>query len=186
VTTLARAIVFGAASLILAYVSRASLRSPASHGFSRFLAWETILALFVLNVTVWFRDWLSWHQILSWILLTFSLVPLVMGVKSLRSYGKPDRTKRTETHLLDFERTTGLVTQGIFRHIRHPLYSSLLLLAWGVFFKTPSVPGGVLALLSTVFLVITARRDEAECLEVFGQEYDAYMRRTRMFIPRVF
>ena len=88
--------------------------------------------------------------------------------------------------LLGFEKTTTLVTTGIFRYIRHPLYSSLLLLTWGIFFKSPSAIGIFLASASTLFLVATARADEAECIQFFGAPYREYMRRTKMFIPYLF
>ena len=39
-------IVFSFLTLLLIYISRASLHSPRSHGFYRFFAWEFILALF--------------------------------------------------------------------------------------------------------------------------------------------
>jgi protein-S-isoprenylcysteine O-methyltransferase Ste14 len=55
-----------------------------------------------------------------------------------------------------------------------------------VFLKEPSLLGGFLAVLATGLLLITARRDEAECLQTFGAAYAEYMRRTRMFIPLIF
>ncbi len=179
-------IVFVAASCALIYISRQSLTRPDSHGFHRFFAWELILALFLLNVDAWFRDWLSWHQVIAWTLLFVSLVPLLFGVRALRERGKPDQTQRTEPGLMGFERTTKLVTDGIYRYIRHPLYSSLFLLNWGIFFKLPSWLGLVLALSASVFLIATARTDEAECIACFGTEYTEYMQRTRMFIPYIF
>jgi len=84
---------------------------------------------------------------------------------------------------LAFEKTSQLVTSGIYAYIRHPLYCSLLLLTWGIFFKHPSPAGAALGLASALFLVLTARADEAECTAFFGAEYQAYMRRTRRFIP---
>jgi protein-S-isoprenylcysteine O-methyltransferase Ste14 len=91
-----------------------------------------------------------------------------------------------DPNLLAFEKTTQLVTSGIYAYIRHPLYSSLLLLAWGIFFKLPSLPGGLLALAATIFLVLTARADEAECIQFFGSVYQGYMHKTRRFIPFLF
>ena len=70
--------------------------------------------------------------------------------------------------------------------IRHPLYSSLLILAWGVFFKDPSWLGGLLALAATLALIATAKADEAECTRFFGFAYQDYMRQTRMFVPFLF
>ena len=58
-------IAFVGLSGVLAYLSRASLRVPGSHGFYRFFAWECILALFLLNVKVWFQKPFSWYQLLS-------------------------------------------------------------------------------------------------------------------------
>jgi protein-S-isoprenylcysteine O-methyltransferase Ste14 len=170
-------------SVILVYISRASLRVPRSHGFYRFFAWEAILALFLLNVDFWFRNPFVWYQIIAWMLLFGCIVPLVFGVQALRGRGKPISNREGDPSLLAFEKTTALVTTGIYRYIRHPLYSSLLLLVWGIFFKLPSLFGGILVILATVFLVLTAKADEAECTKFFGPAYQDYMKKTRMFIP---
>jgi len=174
---------FAAFSVPIAWVSRASLRVPGSHGFYRFFAWELILALVLLNIGVWFRDPFAWHQVISWVLLFVCFVPLAFGVRSLVTRGKPVERREGDDSLLAFEKTSALVTTGIYRHIRHPLYSSLLILAWGVFFKDPSWFGGLLVLLATLALLATAKADEAECIRFFGPAYRDYMQRTRMFVP---
>ncbi len=176
-------IIFILCSVGLMLLSRKSLRLPRTHGFFRFFAWEAILALFLLNVEKWFLQPLAWHQVLSWALLVLSLIPLVWGIVLLRRRGKPEELREAEPGLLAFEKTTRLVTSGIYRYIRHPLYSSLLLLAWGIFFKSPSWVGGLLAAATTGFLVLTTRADEAECVRFFGHEYVDYMKNTRRFIP---
>lgn len=133
--------------------------------------------MFVLNLQTWFENPFSWYQILSWILLLVSLIPLIYGVILLRTIGKPTD---------QLEATSYLVTKGIYRFIRHPLYASLLFLAWGIFFKSPSILDGCLAVVTTAFLYATARSDEAECKIKFGEEYTAYMTKTCMFIPFIF
>ena len=180
-----KAVTFIVATLGLAYVSRASLLVPRSHGFYRFFAWEAILVLILLNIDAWFRDPLSWHQLISWGFLSVSLFLVLHGVQLLRQIGKPD-SRRDDASLVGFERTTTLVTRGAYRYIRHPLYSSLLFLAWGVFFKLPSWTGGLLAMLSTLLLVATARVEEAEDIRFFGPSYEVYRRQTKMFLPFVF
>jgi protein-S-isoprenylcysteine O-methyltransferase Ste14 len=179
-------IVFAIATGILIYISRASLRQPNSHGFYRFFTWESILVLFLLNMDQWYIDPFSWQQLISWTLLFASLAPLFLGVRSLRRRGEPTDERPGDPSLLAFEKTTALVTSGIFAYIRHPLYSSLLLLAWGIFFKAPSLPGGALVLVATTFLIATARADEQECILFFGNEYQAYMQKTKRFIPFLF
>jgi len=62
----------------------------------------------------------------------------------------------------------------------------LLVLAWGVFFKHPSLIGSALALAATAFLVATARIEETENMNKFGDDYAVYMKTTKMFIPFVF
>ena len=170
----------------LVYISRASLRAPRSHGFYRFFAWEFILALWLLNIDVWFQTPFSWHQLISWFLLLACIVPLVFGIHSLVSQGKPGVHRETEPQLLAFEKTSSLVTSGIYHYIRHPLYSSLLFLTWGIFFKALTWPGMLLASVATLFLVATARADEVECIHFFGLPYQAYMERSKRFVPFLF
>ena len=156
----------------------------AVHGFYRFFAWESILVLFVANVEFWFRDPLSLPQLASWILLIASAYLVVAGVVLLRRHGSPDN-RRQDVTLVGFEKTTRLVEQGVYRYIRHPLYSSLLLLAWGIFLKHPAWLSACLVVVATAFLVATARADEAESRRFFGPAYETYKKRTKMFIPFV-
>jgi protein-S-isoprenylcysteine O-methyltransferase Ste14 len=172
-------------TLGIAFLSRASLVKPRSHGFYRFFAWEAILALALLNIDVWFRNPLSWHQLISWPLLVISGVLVIVGVRLLKRIGQPD-AQRDDVPMVAFEKTTTLVTVGAYRYIRHPLYSSLLFLAWGTFFKAPSWWGGLLVMAATLFLVTTARVEEAENVRFFGEEYNDYMKQTKMFIPFLF
>jgi protein-S-isoprenylcysteine O-methyltransferase Ste14 len=178
-------ITFAVVSLLIAAVSRNSLLHLRSHGFYRFFAWETILALYLLNAKFWFYKPFAWNQILAWLLLLLSLIPLGFGVHSLRTNGKPAKERKGDLSLLAFEKTTSLVTSGIYRYIRHPLYSSLFLLTWGIFFKFPSLLPGILSVISTLFLLLTAKADEAECVHFFGAAYADYMKHTKMFLPYV-
>jgi protein-S-isoprenylcysteine O-methyltransferase Ste14 len=178
-----RAICFAAGSAGIVYLSRASLLRPRSHSFYRFFAWELILGLFLLNVETWFVDPFAPHQLVAWPLLVISLIPLVLGVHALRAHGRLADRRESAPELLAFEKTTALVTTGIYRYVRHPLYSSLLFLAWGIFFKSPGWAGAILALAATACLFATAFADEAECLRFFGPRYLEYMRSTKRFVP---
>jgi protein-S-isoprenylcysteine O-methyltransferase Ste14 len=151
-----------------------------------FFAWEFILALFLLNVDVWFDDSFAWYQLIAWCLLFVCLIPLFFGVRSLRSQGKPVVSRESEPQLLAFEKTSTLVTTGIYRYIRHPLYSSLLFLTWGIFFKSINWLSVGLAIAATLFLFATAFADEAECVRFFGASYQEYMKRSKRFVPFIF
>ncbi|MFQ6008112.1 MAG: methyltransferase family protein [Candidatus Zixiibacteriota bacterium] len=87
---------------------------------------------------------------------------------------------------MGIEKTAQLVTVGVYRYIRHPIYSSLLFLAWGVFIKYVSWETACLTAIATFFLIMTAKREEAENICYFGEAYRDYMRQTKMFIPFFF
>jgi protein-S-isoprenylcysteine O-methyltransferase Ste14 len=179
-------IIFILGSAILVFISRGSLRSARSHGFPRLLAWECMLALFLFNVDFWFVQPFAWNQIIAWALLFLSLIPLGYGVHFLRTRGRPAQQREGDPALLAFEKTTQLVTTGIYHYIRHPLYCSLLLLTWGMYFKHPEITAFTLSATASIFLFFTAKADEEECLQFFRDEYEEYIRRSKMFIPYIF
>ncbi len=185
-----RATLFVVASAILVYLSRKPLLAPGFHGFYRFFAWEAIVGLVVLNLPVWFRHPLSPTQLASWVLLVGSIYPVVAALRLLRAVGHARVTvpvaagTRGDPANYAFENTSQLVRVGIYRFIRHPMYASLLYLAWGVYLKRPaSIAGIALLAAASIFLWLTALADEEECARVFGSEYTAYMAGTRRFIP---
>jgi len=173
---------FAAGTVGLGLLSRKPLGQPGSHGFYRFFAWEAILGLVVLNRRVWGIDLTSPHQMSAAVLLLSSVLLALAGLLTLRYLGQPD-TRRDNGSFYEFEKTTRLVTGGIFAYIRHPMYASLLALAWGAFLQDPSLFGAAIAVVASFFLWLTASTDEKECLAYFGPSYANYMQRTKRFIP---
>ena len=180
-----KVILFVLGTIGLVWVSRSSLRNVQFHGFYRFFAWETILILFLMNMNYWFVDPFGLRQIISWVFLVGSLVLIYQGVQLLRKKGKPDQ-KRNDPALVEIEKTTELVATGVYYYIRHPFYSSLLFLGWGILLKNISWIGILLAVITTILLIITARKEEIENIQYFGEKYQEYMKRTKMFVPFIF
>jgi len=166
--------VFAVASAGIVAISWTSLANPRAHGFYRFFAFESILALVVLNARQWFSHPFAVRQILSWMLLAASAALAAHGFHLLRVVGKPEGR---------VENTTRLVRVGAYRHIRHPLYCALILLGLGALLKGPSLVSGGVALVMVGALIATARAEEAENLAKFGDAYAAYMKDTWMFLP---
>ena len=150
--------------------------SGRTHLF-RASAFVFVLATIGVNVRAWFHAPLSPVHLVSWILLLASLALAVHGFLLLSVIEKPQGR---------IDQTTVLVTVGAYRYVRHPLYASLLLLAWGAFLKQPSLPGTVLAAAATASLIATARAEEVELSQKFGSAYAEYRKSTKMFIPYVF
>jgi protein-S-isoprenylcysteine O-methyltransferase Ste14 len=182
--TLFRLAVFIIVSIALYLVSRASLRSYRSHGFYRFFAWETVVALMLLNLDIRTYQPSSAHHLLAIVCLILSGLLAVHGFQLLRRDGKLD-SRRDDPTLLWVEKTTVLVTAGAYKYIRHPLYCSFLLLTWGSFLFVPSWQGGLLAFLASLNVIVAARVEEQENLLYFGAAYTDYVKQTKMFIPFV-
>jgi protein-S-isoprenylcysteine O-methyltransferase Ste14 len=161
-------------SIGAAIVSRTSLLNPRSHGFYRFFAFECILALTLLNIDIWFYDPFSPFQLVSWLLLLSSLILALHSFYILRKYGNPQS---------GIDQTTVFVRRGIYRSIRHPLYTSLILFSGGILFKDPSIVSGVLILCISLFLFLTAKMEEVLNTTKFGFDYAEYMKSTKMMIP---
>jgi protein-S-isoprenylcysteine O-methyltransferase Ste14 len=145
-----------------------------------------ILGLVFLNLPAWFHEPFSLLQIISWVILAGSLVLVIDGTRRLRQEGVRDDRIREEGHLLGMERTTELIRTGAYRYVRHPMYGSLLLLAWGALLKEPSWTGTALVVAATGFLLATAIAEETENIRYFGEPYRTYMRETKRFIPFLF
>jgi protein-S-isoprenylcysteine O-methyltransferase Ste14 len=77
-----------------------------------------------------------------------------------------------------------LVTEGIYRHVRHPMYVALLLYSVGQALVLPNWVAGP-SYLVTFGLLFALRvgREEELMLEEFGQDYAAYMARTKRLVP---
>jgi protein-S-isoprenylcysteine O-methyltransferase Ste14 len=176
---------FLALSIPVVYFSRRNLLHPKSHGFFRFFGWEGMVWLFVRNHSFWFQQPFALPQIISWILLFVSMYLVVSGGLILLRKGKPSH-EREDKHLFGFEKTIELVTTGVYRFVRHPLYASLIYLSWGIFLKHPTTELLILTLICSVLFYLTALHDEKECIVYFGDEYSNYMKHSKMFIPYIF
>jgi protein-S-isoprenylcysteine O-methyltransferase Ste14 len=172
-----RLAVFIVGSYGIIRLSIPSLKDPRSHGFYRAFAFETLMALFLVNVPAWLHNPFAPSQLASWILLIASAVLAVHGFTILRRRGRPAGP---------VESTTVLVTSGMYRWIRHPLYASLLYLGWGVCLKRVTALSAILAAAATLFMLLTAKAEERENVDKFGADYVEYMKTTKHFIPYVF
>ncbi len=166
----------------LVWLSRRLLRAYRSHGFYRLLSWEVLLVLILLNIDCFFVNPFSNPQIISWILLFLSAVYVAYGTITLAMWGRASNL-RDDPLLIGIEKTTNLVRVGPYKYIRHPIYSSIIFGAWGVFFKNVSWYGLPLAIVVTVLTIETSLSEEAENIQYFGNEYLEYKKQTKMFIP---
>lgn len=79
-----------------------------------------------------------------------------------------------------------LVKTGIYRYIRHPQYTGLMLLGIGMMIEWATLPLLILYPVMTIMYVRLAKREERDMIDEFGEEYRAYMKKTKRFIPFIF
>jgi protein-S-isoprenylcysteine O-methyltransferase Ste14 len=147
-----------------------------SHGPYMFMAAESLLVLFFLNGGLLLENSQTVRLALSWAIMVLSACFALSGFLALRKYG------RAVHH---WEDTTRLVREGIVRYIRHPLYTSLMLLAVGVLLGEISPGACTACLLAVLFLVTASRVEEAESRAKFGSDYDLYAAETKRYLPFV-
>jgi protein-S-isoprenylcysteine O-methyltransferase Ste14 len=78
-----------------------------------------------------------------------------------------------------------LIERGIYRFIRHPIYTGLILAALGGSIYAASPLALLLTLALVVVLDLKARREEIWLREQYAG-YAGYAARTKKFIPRVY
>ena len=100
-----------------------------------------------------------------------------------RSHADLGRNWRVTTEIREGHK---LVTSGIFRYIRHPMYSAHFL--WGIA-QALLIHNWIAGLASLIIFLpmylLRVRREEQMMLEKFREEYRLYMRQTGRIIPRL-
>lgn len=76
-----------------------------------------------------------------------------------------------------------LVTNGIYRYIRHPQYTGIIMITTAWLFAWPTLPTLFLWPVLAVAYYKLARREETVMLEKFGEEYEGYKKRVPMLLP---
>lgn len=115
------------------------------------------------------------------IALTLALAAVGVLVAAL-GVGRFVRAKTT-VNPLDPQRASSLVTSGIYRVTRNPMYLGLLfvLAAWAVYLAHP-LPWLVLPLFILLMNRLQIAPEEGALTELFGDDYRAYQKRVRRWL----
>jgi protein-S-isoprenylcysteine O-methyltransferase Ste14 len=77
-----------------------------------------------------------------------------------------------------------LVTEGIYRLVRHPMYSALLLYALGQALVVPNwIVGPFYVVAMSLLFAFRVGPEERMMREEFGKDYETYMERTKRLVP---
>ncbi|MBE7385563.1 MAG: isoprenylcysteine carboxylmethyltransferase family protein [Leptolyngbya sp. SIO1E4] len=150
------------------------------------LLFLVFLGMFILPMIYVLTPWLSfanyslpvWANILG--MLTFAIA-LWLFWRSHHDLGK------NWSPTLQVREDHTLITQGIYQVIRHPMYTAIWLwaIAQGLLLANwIAGPSGVIAFGVLYFLRVG--NEEKMMLEQFGDQYQAYMQKTKRLLPSLF
>jgi len=91
------------------------------------------------------------------------------------------------SHSLDLREDHKLVTSGIYEKVRHPMYTAFWVWAIGAAFLLPNWVAGFSGIVGfgTLFFLRVGQEEEMMKAE-FGEEYEAYMARTKKVFPNIY
>ena len=79
-----------------------------------------------------------------------------------------------------------LVTGGIYRQVRHPMYLALLVYSVGQALVLPNwIAGPSYGVAMALLFALRLGPEERMMVEEFGRDYEAYMRETKRLVPGV-
>jgi len=136
-------------------------------------------------------------EMFGWPLLIFLISPLidvpVIASEYFQAIGHWPATVGTAVSMLglaliavgwrQIHRAEGLVTAGLYRFIRHPQYTGILLFTFGWILHWPSVVTLILWPILVGAYVWLARQEEQQAIDEFAETYIVYAQRTKRFIP---
>ncbi len=147
-----------------------------------------VCALLAAGVSLLFvlkQSWLQGAQFnagqtLNWlgnVLITFAIS---LWVWSKRTLGKnwSSRIAVRQQHTL--------TASGPYRFIRHPIYTSYLILMFGIAFATGNWLVAFPYVLGALLTITRTGQEELVLRQTLGKEYELYSRRTGRFFPPLF
>jgi len=79
-----------------------------------------------------------------------------------------------------------VISTGVFRMVRHPIYLGAILFYLGASLITMSIASAAFTMLIIVFYYLISRYEERILAEAFGDDYLEYKRKTGMLLPKLF
>ena len=112
----------------------------------------------------------------SLFLLILGLVVFISAIKSFRRH-------KTTVNPLEPRQASSLVTSGIFKFSRNPMYLGMLIILLSISFKFNLIGGMFTSLFFYIFITkFQILPEEAAMNDLFGDEFINYSKKTRRWI----
>jgi protein-S-isoprenylcysteine O-methyltransferase Ste14 len=79
-----------------------------------------------------------------------------------------------------------LVTTGPYKYIRHPIYTSMILMFIGTILYYGSLFVSIFLIILGITFILRTRKEEEIMIRLFGEKYTDYMKRTKRLIPLIY
>jgi protein-S-isoprenylcysteine O-methyltransferase Ste14 len=118
-----------------------------------------------------------------WVILTIAiqLLAVVALFIGLRQTGITSFLGLRQAFLPEDTTPPRLVTDGLYRYVRHPLYTAGLLFIWLIAIMTWNLLALIIGLTAYIFVGIYF--EERKLLQEFGSSYAKYRQSTPMLVP---
>jgi protein-S-isoprenylcysteine O-methyltransferase Ste14 len=128
--------------------------------------------------------WVTWSSVpvpnwARWVGAVAGVVAVWLGYLSHRTISI------NYTPTLKIRESHQLVAQGVYRWVRHPMYTSFFVLLAACFLLSANGLIGVLGLVYSLLIVERVGHEERMMLDAFGDDYRQYIRCTGRFLPRL-
>ncbi len=142
------------------------------------------LVLFVIFMGIWITDSFVYHYstsplqgVSNYLRIAMALPVLVAGwILARRGLKAIFGTEREEPELIQ---------TGVFRLVRHPVYTGAILFYLGAILITMSLASAAFWVLIIVFYYFISKYEERLLTEAFGDDYLNYKKKTGMLFPKL-
>jgi protein-S-isoprenylcysteine O-methyltransferase Ste14 len=146
-----------------------------------FIAIITLLPILFLPILLLDKE--IYRIPFPWVIATLSIQTLAVIVLAagMRQTGITSFAGLRQLLLPEDTSPPRLVTDGLYRYVRHPLYTSGLVIIWLIPFMSYNLLALILSL--SIYILVGAYFEERKLLVEFGDAYSEYRQRTPMLIP---
>ncbi len=133
-------------------------------------------AHFTNSKLIFFRGIFPQSAILGWTAAALSVIGVAFAIWARMRLGRnwSPRPAIKEHH--------ELVTTGPYAYVRHPIYTGLILMAFGTALSGSIWGIGIFIVASLIF-ILRINKEEKIMLELFPNEYPQYQKRTKRLVP---
>lgn len=113
-------------------------------------------------------------------------VLVILGFSQAIAARKKLADNWTEAYEYQIKKNHELITEGIYKYARHPIYGALLIMPSGALIVSGSYTFIVCFIFILFVIEIFARREEKLLTKHFGKKYTEYMKTTKKFTPFIY